>query len=134
MPSVNDLGESKFLKKNDVDQPVNVTIKSYEQLDVGMENAKELKWCLHFHELDKPLVLNKTNGQLIALFTGTEDFDGWLEKKVQLYNDPTIAFQGKLVGGIRIRQAQQSQFTPDNNLAPEEPTGFSNEGVPEFNS
>jgi hypothetical protein len=119
MPTVSDLGESKFLKKNDVEPPVNVTIVRYESINVGLESGPpEMKWCLHFQELPKPLVLNKTNGQLIAHYLNTEDFDGWIGKQVQLYNDPTIAFQGRLTGGIRIRLAQQSQFTPDHNLAP----------------
>lgn len=103
-PNVNDLKSSKFLTKNDVGTGVEVTIKSYEKINVAMESQKaEDKWVLYFHEFDKPLVLNSTNGQLIAAITGEEDFDKWLEKKVVLYNDPTVGFAGKITGGIRVR-------------------------------
>ena len=104
MPNVNDLKSSKFLTKNDVEPDVLVTIKSYEQMNVAMESqAPEEKWCLYFKELDKPLVLNMTNGMLVAAITGSEDFKDWIGKQVMLYNDKTVMFAGKLTGGIRVR-------------------------------
>ena len=104
MPNVNDLKTSKFLKKEDVDPPVLVTIKSYEEMNVAMESQQpEMKWCLTFHELDKPLVLNQTNGQLISVVAKSGDFDDWLEKKIVLYDDKTVMFAGKVTGGIRVR-------------------------------
>lgn len=110
MPTVNDLKSSKFLTKHDVEPAVVVTIQSYEEVNVALESqAEELKWTLSFKELDKPLVLNLTNGQLIEMITGTEDFEGWIGQKVELYNDKTVSFAGKITGGIRIREAGQSR-------------------------
>lgn len=104
MPTVNDLKSSKFLTKHDVEPPVLVTIQSYEELNVAMESqAPEMKWTLSFKELDKPLVLNMTNGQLIEIITGSEDFDNWIGKQIVLYNDKTVSFAGKITGGIRVR-------------------------------
>ena len=119
MPNVNDLKSSKFLTKFDVDPALEVTIKSYEEVNVAMESqAPELKWTLSFHELDKPLVLNNTNGQLLMAITGSGDFDAWINKKVVLYNDKTVMFAGKLTGGIRIRQAHSFDNFAKNNPAP----------------
>ena len=104
MPTVNDLKQSKFLTKHEVNPPVLVTIGGYEQFNVAVQGAEpEMKWALKFHELEKPMVLNSTNGQLIAKMTGSEDFDGWIGKQIVLYDDPTINFGGKVTGGIRVR-------------------------------
>jgi len=114
MPNVNDLKSSKFLTKHDVEPPILVTIKKYEEMDVSMENqAPEMKWCLIFRETDKPLVLNITNGQLIAAIVGSEDFDHWIGKQIVLYNDKTVMFAGKMTGGIRVRASKSGQPNPD---------------------
>lgn len=103
MPNVNDLKDSRFLTKEDVEPPIAVTIKGYEEQNVEMEGEPERKkWTLSFHELDKPLVLNITNGQRIEVVTGSAEFDDWIGKKITLYNDKTVSFGGKLTGGIRV--------------------------------
>lgn len=113
MPSVNDLKQSKFLTKADVIPPVLVTIRGYEQVNVAKDGVEpENKWALQFDELEKPLVLNSTNGQIIAAITGSEDFDGWIGHKVVLYNDPNISFGGKLTGGIRCRAPRNQAPAP----------------------
>lgn len=102
--NVNDLKSSKFLTKHDVEPDILVTIKSCREMDVSMESqAPEMKWTLMFEELAKPLVLNITNGKLIEAITGSDESDGWIGKKVILYNDKTIMFAGQLTGGIRIK-------------------------------
>lgn len=112
MPNINDLKQSKFLTKADVDPPVLVTIRGWEQVNVAMEGAPpDLKYALHFNELDKPMVLNSTNGQIIAAVTGSQEFDDWTGRKIVLYNDPNISFAGKLTGGIRCR-APKNQPQP----------------------
>jgi len=74
-----------------------------------MEGAPpDEKYVLHFNEVEKPLVLNSTNGQLIAQITGNEDFDAWIGSKLVLYNDPSISFAGKITGGIRVRKPKQA--------------------------
>ena len=114
MPNVNDLKSSKFLTKHDVEPPILVTIKSYETLNVAMESqAEEVKWCLNFNEVDKPLVLNMTNGQLISAITGSGDFDNWIGKQIVLFNDKTVMFAGKLTGGIRVRASKGGQSNPE---------------------
>jgi hypothetical protein len=110
MPSVDDLSVSKYLKQSDVDPAVDVTITGYRQVNMAKDNAApEMKYVLDFQELDKPLTLNKINGQRIKVFTGTGDFDGWIGKRVQLYRDPLIEFSGDIVGGIRVRAVGQAE-------------------------
>lgn len=95
--------ESKFLKKEDVEPPKLVTIRGFAQQNAGRDDAPEMKWTMSFIELGKPMVMNSTNLQLVAQALASDDTDHWIGKQVVLYNDPSVQFQGKLVGGIRIR-------------------------------
>ena len=98
------LKQSKFLTRNDVGSGVLVTIRDVFQDNVAKEGApEEMKWCLSFVEIEKPMVLNSTNGQLIAQITKSEETDTRPGHKIVLYDDPTVSFGGKLVGGIRVR-------------------------------
>lgn len=102
---VNQLAKSNYLKKEDCGpNGILVTIKELTEENIARDGApEELKWCLHFHESEKPLVLNPTNGQLIAAITGKNDTDEWPGLKIVLYNEPSVTFGGKITGGIRIR-------------------------------
>ena len=104
MPKIGEMIESKFMKKEDVDPPVLVTIDRVAQNNVAMQGAdSEMKWCMYFLEMDKPMVLNSTNIHLASAACGSDDTDEWMGKQVVLYNDPNVSFGGKLTGGIRIR-------------------------------
>lgn len=121
MPRVSDLKQSKYLTKEDCTPPILVTISGYEQVNVAMENqAPEMKWALMFDEAEKPLVLNQTNGQIISVIAGSDDFDDWIGKKIVLYNDPTIAFAGKVTGGIRVRAPKGRAAPPPVQSEPDE--------------
>ena len=129
-PNVNDLKDSRFLTKHDVEPDKLVTIKSYEKADVSMQSQpSKIKWTLSFEELDKSMVLNATNGQLMAMIARdvygvsidvTEDEDGslcptnqqfrnWIGKQVILYNDKTVSFGNEMTGGIRIKAPKVQQ-------------------------
>jgi hypothetical protein len=121
MPNINDLKQSKFLKKEDVTPPILVTIRGFDQMNVSGEGAPpEEKWVLHFNETEKPLVLNPTNGQLIARITGSEDFEGWIGKRIVLFNDPNVSYAGKLTGGVRARAPKQAAVAPKPVPVPDE--------------
>jgi hypothetical protein len=108
MPKTHEMKSSKFLKKEDAGVGVLCTISKVEQHNVAREGAAEdLKWCVLFEEFDKPLVLNITNTNAIELITGSDDTDNWKGKKVVLFNDLNVIYEGK-TGGIRIR-APKSQ-------------------------
>jgi hypothetical protein len=103
---ISELKQSRFLTKEDCDPPICVTIAGVRKENVSPAGEKpDEKWCLLFSEDVKPMVLNSTNGSLIARFLGSDDSDGWTGKTIVLYHDPSVTFAGKLVGGIRVRKA-----------------------------
>ena len=111
MSNLSDIRSSKFLKKEDVGRGVLVTVKEVTKENIAKEGADpELKFCIWFQELDKPLVLNSTNGQMIAKITTHEDDieQNWPGTKIVLYTDDNVSFAGKLVGGIRVRAPKNS--------------------------
>ena len=104
MPKTHQMKDSKFLKKEDVGRGTLVTILNVREENVAKQGAApEMKWVMDFREQDKPLVLNATNIALCEAICGSDDTDDWTGKKIVLYEDPTIAFGGKIVGGIRVR-------------------------------
>jgi len=101
---ISSLKQSKFLTRGDVRPDVLAVIEDVFQENVAKEGApEELKWCISFVGVEKPMVLNQTNIQIIAQVTGSEETDQWKGKKIVLYDDPNVSYAGKLVGGIRCR-------------------------------
>ena len=121
---IGEMKESKYLKKEDVGDGINVTIQRIDRQDVSLENQpEELKYILYFQEAinghHKGMVMNWTNIQLCAMAAGTEETDEWVGKQIQLYNDPTISFGGKITGGIRIRPVEKpGNQTPSSQTTP----------------
>lgn len=112
------LKQSNFLTRADVGSGVLVTIREVHQENVAKQGApEELRWCLSFDEYEKPMVLNSTNGQIIASITKSDETDEWTGHKIVLYDDPNVSFGGKLVGGIRVR-AQRKPNPPANAPKP----------------
>ena len=110
---VSALKESKFLKRTDVGSGALVTIRNLTQENVAKEGADpDMKWAIHFDEMDKPLILNSTNAQLIAQILKEEETDGWVGQRIVLFDDPSVSFGGKLVGGIRCRAPKQAAKAP----------------------
>ena len=105
MPKIHDMLESKFLRKEDVGAGVLYTVEAVIQKNIAKEGAEPVeKWCMNFRETDKPLVLNSTNIQLCQTIFGSDDTDDWVEQPIVLYTDPSVSFQGKVIGGIRVRK------------------------------
>ena len=113
MPNINDMLESKFLKQADAGRGVLVTVMGCEQHDVSMQDKPtEMKWCLLFQELAKPLVLNKTNMLAMQRITGSDNTDDWLGVTIVLYADPTVMYGGEIKGGLRIRERRDATASP----------------------
>ncbi len=92
------------MTRADVNPPILVTIKSIAQDNVAKESEPaEMKYCLTFTNHPKPMVLNNTNAQIIAMILKSEETDDWKGKQIVLYDDPNVSFGGKLVGGVRVR-------------------------------
>ena len=110
---VSQLIASKYLKKDDIEHPVIVTIDRLEEHDVsGKDDPEEKKWVIFFREYDQGMVLNTTNIHLLVAATNAGDTDDWPGKEVILYNDPTVSYAGKVTGGLRIRPKEQAPVRP----------------------
>lgn len=93
---------SKYLNAMDVGpEPVTVEIELIEVMDVGGDGVeKDFKPVVHFKEVGKALILNKTNCEIIEEIHGDET-DNWIGKKVQLRQEK-VMFQGKRVSALRV--------------------------------
>ena len=132
MAKTSEMRESKFLKQGDVGTGMLMTVEGCDKHNVAKDGAEpEMKWCLTFEESDKPLVLNSTNIQLCERVFGSDDTDVWIGQKIVLYTDPNISFQGKVVGGIRVR-APKVKTAPAPAPAPKVATKPKPEPVQEF--
>lgn len=109
---IGQMSTSRFFKSADFPQPQMFTIARVTQYNTAQDNQpEEMKWCLEFEESEKALVLNKVNIELAAIACGSQETDEWIGKKIVLFNDPTVAFGGKLVGGVRIRAPKNQPKT-----------------------
>lgn len=109
-----EFGNSKFLKKEDFPSPKVLTIKmaSAEEVAKG-----DVKLCLYFLEVTKPLTLNNTKRNLLIATYG-DDTDHWLGKKVRLSLDPTVMYAGQPVGGIKLECSKATAQKPVPAPAP----------------
>lgn len=96
---------SRYLRAADLKDsgPQTVTVASAAEETVGREDEREEKLVLYLKELDQGLVLNKVNIETLVELFGDET-DEWTGKKVELYYDPAVAYGGKRIGGVRIRE------------------------------
>ena len=127
MPNINEMIESKYMKKSDLDEfdgETIVTIIGLKRANIAREDqAEEMRWLIKFKEFDKPMVLNPTNIQLAARACGSDSTDDWKGKQVILYVDENVSFGGKLVGGLRIKtlkrkRAQDTDWEDDKTTTP----------------
>jgi hypothetical protein len=109
-----DIKVSKFLRKEDLGEKgaILVTIRKVGKANVAPpDKTPEMKACMAFEEQYKPMVLNYTNFQAIAAFSGKDDSDNWGGIKIVIYFDPNVSYGGKITGGLRVR-APKNKATP----------------------
>ena len=94
--------ESKYLAKSDVGEAgKNLKIADLTRADM---NDGERKTILHWTDSTvKPMVLNKTNKNRLAMVLQAGTVGELKGKTVNVFNDPMIEFGGKITGGLRIR-------------------------------
>lgn len=120
--------ESKYLAKSDVGEDgVILTIKGFHREMVKGDDGDEEKTVLHFVEDVKPMILNRTNAQLLAVVTGAKIAGEAKGKQIVVYNDPTVGFGGKITGGIRIKKIAG---TPKPMPAAPKPAGEPDDDIP----
>lgn len=97
--------ESKYLAKGDVGEDgMILTIKGFKREVLKGDDGDEEKTVLYWAEDMKPLILNKTNSQLIPIITGAKIAGDAIGKQVVAYNDITVGFGGRITGGIRLKK------------------------------
>lgn len=105
MPLASEMLNSKFLKRDDVsfDADILLTVAGCVQEEMPAQDNKtpEKKWVLYFEEQKKGLVLNNTNIKTMQSAYG-DDTDGWIGKRVILWNDRSANFRG-IHGSLKLR-------------------------------
>ncbi len=98
--------DSKYLRKDDCGEDgLILTIKGFSHEDIkGDDGQYESKVVMHFVEDVRPMILNKTNSQLIPVATGARTAGEAKGKKLVVFNDPSVSFGGKITGGLRIKR------------------------------
>lgn len=110
---INQIKQSKFLTRADVNPAILVTIRNIHEENVAKEGEPaDPKFALSFDQDIKPMILNSTNAQIIAQILKSEETDDWIGKQIVLYDDPNVSFGGKLVGGIRVRAPRTRAASP----------------------
>jgi hypothetical protein len=95
----NDLFPSKYLKAEDVKaKQIVATISYMKQELVGQGQDQKLKPVLYL-ENQKPIVLNKTNTEVLEEAFG--DSEDWPGHKIKIYC-VKVDFGGKRVDGLRL--------------------------------
>lgn len=113
MTTLNDLFPSPYLAATDVDSKPVVTIKSITKKTMkNRDGEDEVKPVIFFNEMDKGMVLNKTNAEIIASLYGNT-LEDWTGERVQLHSVMVEAF-GKRQPAIRV--AEQKPTTDKTKL------------------
>lgn len=123
MPSFDQMSPGRFLKKEDFPKPTLLTISGWSQENVARDDQpKELKWVVHFHEMDRGVVTGPVQQGEISEATGTTTSEETIGKKIVAWNNPAVMMGPKRVGGIRFRapQGQQPEPQPDESPTAED--------------
>jgi hypothetical protein len=107
--------DSKYLKQGDVGEDgVILTIRGFKQEDMKTDDGStETKVILHFVEDGyKPMVLNRTNSELVGKATGAANAGEARGKQIVVYADPSVGFGGKVTGGLRIKKVAGAPAIP----------------------
>ncbi len=117
---VSEIFHSNFLKADDLqNRRVPVTIESVAMEEVAGDN----KPVVYFQGKDRPLVLNKTNAQVIEEIAKTDQMDDWAGTKIVLY--PTrVDFQGRRVPAIRVDYATDGKPPPEGEKKEDDDIDF----------
>ena len=120
MAKIGQMFPSKYLKASDFDESGSVlTIDRVEMETVGQGKDADDKPIVYFKELEKGLVLNKTNAGIISNLHG-DDTDDWEGKLVTLYATE-VQFQGDMVEAIRVKKKAPKPSAAKKSAAPSKP-------------
>ena len=110
-PTAADLEEaygSRFLGVVDIgDKKIRTKIVRVTKDEVKARNSNRVnkRFLVFFENIKKALVLNPTNKTTLVDAFG-KDPGVWKGVTVGIYVDPTVMFEGKRTGGVRLRSLQ----------------------------
>jgi len=105
MTTVSDAFPSNFLKAGDLNnRTVKVAIDKVVFEEIGQN--KDRKPVVYFADVQKGLVLNKTNAEQIGAVHGQE-LEGWAGKEIELFS-MMVPFNGQNVAAIRVRAVAEA--------------------------
>lgn len=112
-----------YLQKEEIpDSGATVRIRGAKE--ETLEETERNKLILYFDDLEKGLVCNITNINVLIDVLGSDETDDWMGREVELYVDHGVMFGGKRVGGIRVRAsgAQLRSSLEPRAIDPRPPT------------
>lgn len=111
---------SDYLTKDDTTPEGRIlTVSGFRRVTLRGDNgADEQRVVLTFSENVKPMVLNRSNAELLELATGESTTEGVRGKRICVYRDDSVMYGGRRVGGLRIRSAPQSEQLARTGPAP----------------
>lgn len=104
--------DSPYLAKEDVPNPVTLQIVNFTVETLADQSQKP---CIHFPPPTKPMLLNKSNLATVVMLYSNEaapNSDDFIGRSVTVYNDPTVEYQGRRVGGLKIQALAVPQAQP----------------------
>jgi hypothetical protein len=114
---------SNYLAQDDFPAPKTLVIARVSIDEVRRPGGVKVKKPILHFTAGKPMVLNKTNGVVLAKRYGRNS-DDWTGKPIEVYAEPNVNFGGELVGGLRVRvpaTAPATNGTPVKPVAPVAP-------------
>lgn len=95
---------SKYTKAAEIEEPITATIKSvgHDQMQDGT-----LKPIVVFDKFNKPIIVNKTNAQVLYGLAGTDDDDDWPGLTVELFTSMVRNPKGGQVQSICFRRPKR---------------------------
>ena len=108
------VGNSRFFTREDVLSGLTGTISGMTYENVAPpDKPEDLKWCANFREHTKMLTLNKARKNQIIHIAGGPTEEDWIGTNIEMFDDPSVEFGGKRVGGIRVRAPEKAKTGGD---------------------
>jgi hypothetical protein len=103
--------DSAYLRKEDFPAPEILTISEVREEEVTAPGKKpKKKLIIYFEEIEKGMVCNITNGDVLFEMTGSEYPDDWAGVRVVVWHDPSVMYGGKREGGLRLRKPTPAEL------------------------
>lgn len=119
--NINTAFPSKYLKSADAEEKdLILTVARVKMETIGQGAKQEHKPVVYFTEVEKGLVLNKTNAKMIGRIAKSDDTDDWTGAKIRLVS-AEVEFQGDLVMSLRVRPVAKPPKTEADDARVEAP-------------